>query len=50
MLFRSGLVSFGRIWVTMLIGFLCAGVIVGVFGSALSMGKYLKDEGGTSDE
>ena len=45
-----GLVSFGRIWVTMLIGFLCAGVIVGVFGSALSMGKYLKDEGGTSDE
>ncbi|MCI8554882.1 MAG: ABC transporter permease [Clostridiales bacterium] len=45
-----GLVSFSRIWMVVLIGFLCAGVFVGVFGSAISMGKYLKEEGSAADE
>ena len=39
------LVSFRAVWVPLLIGFLVGGVLVGVCGSAISMNKYLKQEG-----
>lgn len=45
-----GLVSFSKIWWMMLTGFLVAGTLIGIFGSAISMGKYLKDEGGIASE
>lgn len=39
------LVSFGTVWIPLLIGFLAGGILVGVCGSAISMNKYLKQEG-----
>ena len=45
-----GLVSFSKIWWIMLTGFLVAGTLIGIFGSAISMSKYLKDEGGITSE
>lgn len=45
-----GLVSFADVWVVILVGFLAAGVVTGMLGSAISMGRYLKRDGGTSDE
>jgi len=44
------LISFGSVSATLLIGFLAAGGLTGVIGSAVSMGKYLRDEGGINDE
>ncbi len=41
-----GLVVFADVWVELLIGFLIGGVLVGMSGSAISMTKYLKEEGG----
>ncbi len=38
------LVSFGSVWWILLIGFLVAGILTGVVGSAVSMSKYLKEE------
>ncbi len=40
------LVPFGEVWVVLLIGFLAGGILVGMCGSAISMSKYLKHEGG----
>ena len=40
------LLPFSSVWWVMLIGFLVAGVLTGMCGSAISMGKYLKEEGG----
>lgn len=40
------LLPFSSVWWIMLIGFLAAGVLTGMCGSAISMGKYLKEEGG----
>ena len=40
------LIPFSQEWMTLLIGFLAGGVLVGVCGSVISMGKYLKQEGG----
>ena len=40
------LVPFSREWMPLLIGFLAGGVLVGICGSAISMGRYLKQEGG----
>ena len=40
------LLPFSSVWWIMLIGFLVAGVLTGRCGSAMSMGKYLKEEGG----
>ena len=31
-------------WLVLLLGFLIGGVLTGVLGSAISMGKYLKEE------
>lgn len=45
-----GIVSFSEVWVTVFVGFLAAGVLTGMLGSAISMGRYLKRDGGTSDE
>ena len=40
------LLPFSSVWWIMLIGFLVAGVLTGMCGSAISMGKYLQEEGG----
>ena len=45
-----GLVSFSKVWLVLLIGFVCAGMLTGMAGSAISMGKYLKDEGGSASD
>lgn len=39
-----GLVSFSTVWWMLLVGFLLAGMLTGMAGSAISMRKYLKDE------
>ncbi len=39
-------VPFARVWGVLLIGFLAGGILVGMCGSAISMSKYLKHEGG----
>lgn len=44
------LISFSSVWWIMLIGFLVAGVLTGVAGSAISMSKYLKEEGGNPND
>lgn len=43
----NGLVPFSAEWLPLLLGFVLGGVLVGVCGSLISMGKYLKQEGGT---
>lgn len=47
--FRFGvllsMVPFRAVWCPLLIGFLVGGVLVGMCGSAISMGRYLKKEG-----
>lgn len=40
------LLSFRSMWWMILLGYLAGGVLTGVLGSAISMGRYLKDEGG----
>lgn len=44
----GGLLEFSSVWYLVLLGFLGIGVLTGVAGSAISMRKYLKDEGGIS--
>ncbi len=39
------LVPFDEVWGVLLIGFLVGGVLIGVCGSAISMSRYLKQEG-----
>lgn len=46
----GGLVPFADVWQILLIGFMVAGVTTGVLGSAISMGRYLKRDGGMADE
>ncbi len=41
----GGLVPFSAQWLPLLLGFVLGGVLVGVCGSVISMGKYLKREG-----
>ncbi len=43
------LVSFGSVWHILLIGFMGIGILTGMLGSAISMGKYLKKQGGISN-
>lgn len=45
-----GLVSFADVWQVLLIGFMAAGITTGMLGSAISMGRYLKRDGGMADE
>ncbi|MGI6264639.1 MAG: permease-like cell division protein FtsX [Acutalibacteraceae bacterium] len=45
-----GLIAFTDVWWQMLVGFLVAGVLTGMLGSAISMGRYLKRDGGMADE
>lgn len=40
------LLSFGSMWWIILLAYLAGGVLTGVLGSAISMGRYLKEEGG----
>lgn len=44
----QGLVNFSEVWWIVLVGFLAIGTLTGVTGSAISMRKYLKEEGGTA--
>lgn len=44
----QGLVDFSEVWWIVLAGFLAIGMLTGVAGSAISMRKYLKEEGGTA--
>lgn len=39
------LVPFAEVWGSLLIGFMAGGILVGVCGSAISMSRYLKQEG-----
>ena len=41
-----GLLSFRSMWWIVLLAYLAGGVLTGMVGSAISMGRYLKDEGG----
>lgn len=45
-----GLIPFSNVWLVMLVGFLTAGVLTGIAGSAISMSKYLKEEGGNPND
>lgn len=38
------LIAFSEVWLVLLLGFLIGGVLTGVLGSAISMGKYLREE------
>ena len=40
------LIPFGQMWGPLLVYFLLGGVLVGIIGSVISMGKYLRHEGG----
>lgn len=44
----QGLMNFSAVWQPVLFGFLGIGILTGVIGSAISIGKYLKEEGGIS--
>lgn len=44
----QGLIDFSTVWQPVLLGFLAIGILTGVIGSAISIGKYLKEEGGIS--
>ena len=41
-----GLLSFQSMWWIVLLAYLAGGMLTGMVGSAISMGRYLKDEGG----
>ena len=43
-------VSFGAYAVPILLTFLCVGILTGAFGSMISMGKYLKEQGSVVSE
>lgn len=38
------LIAFSEVWLVLLLGFLIGGILIGMLGSAISMGKYLKEE------
>lgn len=40
------LIPFSQVWGPLLVSFLVGGVLVGIIGSMISMGKYLRHEGG----
>lgn len=46
---RMTLIPFSQVWGVLLIGFLAGGVLTGMLGSAISMGKYLKEQGSNPD-
>lgn len=44
------LVEFSSVWLVLLIGFLAAGFFIGALGSAISMGRYLREKGGKTHD
>ena len=44
------LVEFSSVWLVLLVGFLLAGLLIGALGSAISMGRYLREKGGRTHE
>ena len=49
-LFNTGFVPFAKLWWILLIAFVILGVATGIFGSFVSMNKYLKREGSELNE
>ncbi len=48
--FGGTTISFFKYWPLLLLGYIVAGVFIGLFGSILSMAKYLRKEGSEADE
>jgi cell division transport system permease protein len=46
---RMTLIPFSQVWGVLLVGFLAGGILTGMLGSAISMGKYLKEQGSNPD-
>ena len=46
--FMGGLLDFSSVWHVILSGFLGIGMLTGIAGSAISVGRYLNVEGGIS--
>ena len=46
---KINLIPFSEVWGVLLIGFLVGGMLTGMLGSAISMGKYLKEQGSNPD-
>lgn len=46
--FMGGLLDFSSVWHVILSGFLGIGILIGIAGSAISVGRYLNVEGGIS--
>ncbi|MBQ9414883.1 MAG: permease-like cell division protein FtsX [Clostridia bacterium] len=46
----TGLSTVMPVWAELLVGFLVIGVLTGMLGSGLSMGRYLKEESGVSSD
>lgn len=44
------LIPFNSVWVVVLLGFIAAGLLTGMLGSAITMSRYLKDRGGSNYE
>ncbi len=40
-----GLIPFSAVWFPLLVGFLVGGMVVGLLGSSISTGRYLKEQG-----
>ena len=45
----GGMLGFSSVWYIVIILFSGIGILTGLAGSAISMRKYLKDEGGISN-
>lgn len=48
--FGGSTVSFFEYWPLLCAGYICAGVFIGLFGSMISMAKYLRKEGSAAHE
>ncbi len=47
---QTGLTGLLPVWAELLIGFLLIGMLTGMLGSGISIGRYLKEEGGVGGE
>lgn len=49
-LFGGGTVSVFDYWPILVVGYICGGLFIGVFGSVVTMAKYLRKEGSEANE